>query len=273
MALQGRIGSFDLKTDNITEYIERVGQYFIANDVTDEKKQTVVFLFIIGNETCSLLRNLLAPESPAGKTVKTLSETLLDHLEPQSIIIAERYKFYCRDRSENEIITEYLAEFDFKDFLDQALRDCFVCGLQNNSIRRRLLAERKLTLKSAIELAKTMENADLETQVISTDIKTENVNAMNNATGKCYRCNLTKHLASVCRFKDVKCSNCHIKGHISKACRNRTRQTDPPLKMSAYLKTATPKPTSNIIKQMQTLPTSDVVENKDSDSDDDSLSF
>ena len=39
MALLGRIGSFDLKTDNITEYIERVVQYFIANYVTDEKKQ------------------------------------------------------------------------------------------------------------------------------------------------------------------------------------------------------------------------------------------
>ena len=271
MALQGRIGSFDLKTDNITEYIERVGQYFIANDVTDEKKQTAVFLFIIGNETCSLLRNLLAPESPAGKTVKTLSETLLDHLEPQSIIIAERYKFYYRDRSENEIITEYLAEFDFKDFLDQALRDCFVCGLQNNSIRRRLLAERKLTLKPAIELA--MEHADLETQIISTDIKTENVNAMNNATRKCYRCNSTKHLANVCSFKDAKCNNCHMKGHISKACRNRTRQTDPPLKMPGYQKTATPKPTSNIVKQMQTLPTNDVKENMDSNSDENSSSF
>ena len=106
MALLGRIGSFDLKTDNITEYIERVVQYFIANYVTDEKKQTAVFLTIIGNETYSLLRNLLAPESPAGKTVKTLSETLIDHLEPLSIIIAERYQFYCRDRSENEIITE-----------------------------------------------------------------------------------------------------------------------------------------------------------------------
>ena len=109
MALLGRIGSFDLKTDNITEYIERVVQYFIANYVTDEKKQTAVFLTIIGNETYSLLRNLLAPESPAGKTVKTLSETLIDHLEPQSIIIAERYQFYCRDRSENEIITEYMT--------------------------------------------------------------------------------------------------------------------------------------------------------------------
>ena len=213
---------------------------------------------------------MLAPESPARKTVKMLSETLIDHLKPQPIIIAEGYKFYCRDQSENETITEYLAELrkltlncDFKDFLDQALRDRFVCGLQNNSIRRRLLAERKLTLKLAIELAKTIKNADLETQIISTDIKVENVNAMNNATRKCYRCNSTKHLAIVCRSKDAKCNNCHMKCHISISCRNRTRQTDPPLKMAAYQKTATPKPTSNIVKQMQTLPTNDVEENID----------
>ena len=94
MALLGRIDSFDLKTDNITEYIERVEQYFIENDVTDEKTQTAIFLTVIGNETYRLLRNLLAPESLAGKTVKTLSETLIDHLKPQPIIIAERYKFY-----------------------------------------------------------------------------------------------------------------------------------------------------------------------------------
>ena len=248
-------------------------QYFIANDVTDEKKQTGIFLTIIGNETYRLLRNLLAPESPAGETVKTLSETLIDHLKPQPIIIAERYYFYCRDQLENETITEYLAELrkltlncDFKDFLDQALRDRFVCGLQNNSIRRRLLSERKLTLKSAIELPKTMDNADLETQIIATDIKTENINAMNNATRKCYRCNSTKHLANVCRFKDAKCNNCRMKG-------NRTHQTDPSLKMPAYQKTATPKPTSNIVKQMQTPPTNDVQKNIDSNSDEDSSSF
>ena len=64
-----------------------------------------------------------------------------------------------------------------------------------------------------------------------------------------------------------------MKGHISKACRNRTRQTDPPLKMPAYQKTATPKPTSNIVKQMQTLPSNDVEENIDSNSDEDSSSF
>ena len=173
-------------------------------------------------------------------------------------------------------MTEYLAELrkltlncDFKDFLGQALRDRFVCGLQNNNIRQRLLAERKLTLKSATELAKTMENADLETQIISADIKTENVNAMNNATRKCYRCNSTKNLANVCRFKDAKCNNCHMKDYIRKACHNRTRQTDLPLKMPAYQKTATSKPTYNLVKQMQTLPTNDVEENIDSNSDED----
>ena len=205
-------------------------QYFIAKNITDEKKQTAIFLTVIGNETSySLLRNLLALESLTGKTVKMLSETLIDHLKPQSIIISEHNKFYCRDQMENETITKYLAELrkltlncDFKDFLDQALRDCFVGSLQKNSIQQRLLSERKLILKSAIELANAMENADLEMQIISTDIKTENINAMNNVTRKCYRCNLTKHLANVCCFKNAKCNNCHMKGHISKACCNQT---------------------------------------------------
>ena len=109
------------------------------------RKSKLIFLTVIGNETHSLSRNLLAPESPAGKTVKTLSETLTDHLKPQPLIIAERYTFYFRDQSENETITEYLAELrkltlncEFKDYLDQALKDRFVCGLQNNNIRRRL---------------------------------------------------------------------------------------------------------------------------------------
>ena len=118
-----------------------------------------------------------------------------------------------------------------------------------------------------------MENSYFETQIISTDIKTENANAMNNVTRKCYRCNSTKDLANVCRFKDAKCNNCHMTGHMSKACRNRTCQTDPPLKVSSYQKTATPKPTSNTVKQIQTLPINDVEEDIDSNSDEDSSSF
>ena len=60
---------------------------------------------------------------------------------------------------------------DFREFLDEALRDRFVCGLINDSICRRLLAERILTLKIAIDLARTLESAEVETKLMNTEIK------------------------------------------------------------------------------------------------------
>ena len=107
MALLGKIDSFNHGSDDICEYIERVDQYFFANDINDAKKKTAIFLTVIGSDTYSLLRNLLAPVSPSNKTVEELFEILKEHLKP--IIIAERYKFYCRDQKENEMISDYIA--------------------------------------------------------------------------------------------------------------------------------------------------------------------
>ena len=107
MALLGKIDSFNHGSDDICEYIERLDQYFLADDINDAKKKTAIFLTVIGSDTYSLLRNLLAPVSPSNKTVEELFEILKEHLKP--IIIAERYKFYCRDQKENEMISDYIA--------------------------------------------------------------------------------------------------------------------------------------------------------------------
>ena len=122
----------------------------------------------IGSDTYSLLRNLLAPVSPSTKIVEELFETLKKHLKPQPIVITERYKFYCRDQKENETISDYIAVLrkltlncNFREFLDQALRGRFVCGLINGSIHRRLLAEQTITLKMVINLA-TMQHLQNE---------------------------------------------------------------------------------------------------------------
>ena len=72
MATLGKIESFDYHNDDIDEYYERVEQYFYANDIIDEKKQTAIFLTVIGNESYSLLRNLFAPTVPSSKSVKSL---------------------------------------------------------------------------------------------------------------------------------------------------------------------------------------------------------
>ena len=47
----------------------------------------------------------------------------------------------------------------FKDFLDEALHDCFVSGIRSSSIQKRLLTEEDLTSAAALQLAKSMESA------------------------------------------------------------------------------------------------------------------
>ena len=185
MALLGLIDSFNHNSDDMSEYIERVDQYFYANDINDAGKKTAIFLTVIGSDTYSLLRNFLAPVSWSTKTVEELFETLKEHLKPQPVVIAERYKFYYRDQKENETISDYIVVFrkltlncNFREFLDATLGHRFVCGLINGSIRRRLLAEQTLTLKMAIDLAKTLESAEVETKLMNTEIKAENAFAI-----------------------------------------------------------------------------------------------
>ena len=48
------------------------------------------------------------------------------------------------------------------------------CGLINGSICWQLLAERTLTLKTVIDLAKTLESSEVETKLINMEIKADN---------------------------------------------------------------------------------------------------
>lgn len=51
------------------------------------------------------------------------------------------------------------ATCEFGTFLNEALRDRFVCGLNDESCQRRLLTDAKLTLIKAVEIAQGMETA------------------------------------------------------------------------------------------------------------------
>ncbi len=55
---------------------------------------------------------------------------------------------------------------NYKDTLDDMLRDRLVCGINQEATQRRLLAEPKLTLTKALELAQGMETAGRNVQEI-----------------------------------------------------------------------------------------------------------
>ena len=67
----GKIEAFDETSDNWNAYLERVEQYFIANDIKEDK-QVAVMLSLMGNKTYGLLRNLSAPAKPSSLSLKTI---------------------------------------------------------------------------------------------------------------------------------------------------------------------------------------------------------
>ena len=125
-----------------------------------------VLLSAMDEETYAILRNLLAPTLPKENTFDQIVKTLADHFEPQRLVIAERFRFHRRNQHPDKSVAEFVAELrrltrgcEFKDHLDEALRDRFVCGIQNEATQKRLLSEPNLDFNKAIEIAQTMEVA------------------------------------------------------------------------------------------------------------------
>ena len=158
---------FDPETESILAYLERIEIYFAANEIKEEKK-VPVFLNAIGKQTYGVLRNLLAPAKPSEKTMEELTKALKSHFEPKKVVIAKRFHFYRRNQGSGETVADYVAELrklathcDFKENLEEAIRDRLVCGLRREATQRRLLLEADLSLEKAIELAKSFDHREI----------------------------------------------------------------------------------------------------------------
>ena len=55
--------------DDWSQYIERLGHYFSANDITDISKQKSILLSAVGAETYKLMHNVSVPNLPGTKTI------------------------------------------------------------------------------------------------------------------------------------------------------------------------------------------------------------
>ncbi|KAM7293707.1 uncharacterized protein ISCGN_023302 [Ixodes scapularis] len=145
----GQVEHFDESTSDWLSYEERVLSFLRANKVPTEL-QVDAFVSLIGPKTYALLKSLTAPETPSSKSFEELRQLLRNHLSPKPSVIGERAKFHRRSQTEDESISEFVAEIrrlaqtcEFGNFLDESLRDRFVCGLRRVDIQRHLFSEDK----------------------------------------------------------------------------------------------------------------------------------
>ena len=205
-----------------------------------EDKQASVLLTVIGMKNYGIIKSLVAPAQPKDKSYVSLElvATLKEHFQPKPLIIAERFRFYQRNQEAGESVLEYVAALrrlaitcEFGDFLDQALRDRFVCGMKLESTQKKLLAERDLTLARAQELARGMEVAAQDTRdmrhlavgadkIHHTDTSGASGSGNSTPAGSCHRCGKSDHDGRACKFRQAKCYKCGKTGHIAPVCRS-----------------------------------------------------
>ena len=132
----GHIDEFRPELESFSTYRERLKLFFVANKIEDDR-QVAVLLSVIGTKHYSLLHNLVAPSKPADKSVDELLSILGSHLEPEPLVIAERFYFYKRVQDHHESVAQFVAKLrrlathcQFGENLDDALRDRLVCGLK-----------------------------------------------------------------------------------------------------------------------------------------------
>ncbi|XP_068684871.1 uncharacterized protein [Montipora foliosa] len=233
MSIIGQLREFDRAKESFEAYIERLENFMEANGVKSEN-QVAVLLTAIGPETYGLLINLLTPEKPDAKPYKELVGILNSHLHPKLLVIAERFNFHNRFRNDSESVADFAAQLkkfsahcEFGTFMDDALRDRFVCGLRKESIQRKPLGEKTLDFSKAMEIAQSMEIAEKKSSELkdlgsSGMLKTEEVHRLRGKAHKpkkcskdkgeksksaCYRCGNTEHLSSECKSSET-VSNC-----------------------------------------------------------------
>ena len=150
--------------------------------------------------------------------------------------------FNRRNQEENESIEQYVTVIrklaqtcNFCNCLsDSLIRDRLVLGIRDETIRKKLLQEKKLTLSRALDIGRSGETTNLRLKELKKPVGTEEeVNALKQNKmmgnerrrkfrdtrrgGNCKYCG-SNHQRGACPAFGQRCNNCGRQNHFAKVC-------------------------------------------------------
>ena len=159
--------------------------------------------------------------------MEVLNQVLKQHFEPNRLVIARRSYFYQQDQAAEESVADYMAELrrlaapcDFRDFLNDALRDRLVCRLHNEGAQKWLLFEADLLLTKGLTITQSIKVAEVESHSLNTEkipvhqiegggkhSKLRTPKSSSSSPRKaCYHCGKNNHLSDDCYYKEAVCA-------------------------------------------------------------------
>jgi len=155
----GSIREFDPHKELVEDFYERFEFYCVANT----RPGGALFLTLLGQATFAKLKVLASPTLVGELSIEGILEQLTRHFRHKTFEIAERLKFFKRSQREDESATDFIAELhtlaksNFAAYLETAIRDQFVCWLNDPKCQQELLCQANLTADLALQRAQAME--------------------------------------------------------------------------------------------------------------------
>ena len=234
----GTLREFDVTKESIEDFRQRFEFYCLANNIKNgdeaqRNRKKALFITLLGQTTFANLRDLASPREITDISLDEIIDLLKSHYRPQTVEIAERFKFFKRAQGNSEQTTDFMAALrrlaktcNFGQYLETALRDQFVCGLRDEKCQRELLSIQDLTATIALQKATAAEAICKETQTMQ-EIRGETTTAAGGdvykllSKTKCYRCGKSGHHPSNCKFKNARCYSCQKTGHVASVCQSK----------------------------------------------------
>ena len=173
MATHGSLFPFDISNDDRTSYVLRLKYYFEANNVTEAGKKKSILLAVCGPATFLRISSLLTPTRLESINFHDLVGEVKEFYNPKASITLQHFQFNTRERAQGESIAVYVAALRklgehcvYEDSMNEMIRDHLVCGVNNDTIQPRLLAEKELTFERAFEIAQSIEAAEKKSKII-----------------------------------------------------------------------------------------------------------
>ena len=219
-------------------------------DAKDEETQCAVFLHTIGEEALEVYDTFTFTESEEGK-IEPLITKFEAYCSPKKNVTYERYLFFsCTQNSRpiDAFVTDHRMKAktcEFGTLHDSLIKDRIVCGIDNNSVRERLLRNNDLTLEVAINTVRaaetsktqveTLTNPPLEAAAVHVSRKNQKPkqpprNQPQRSTDQkqtkkpCGRCG-SHHKPRECKAFGYTCHKCQVKNHFAHMCR--AKNTNP----------------------------------------------
>ena len=210
----GHIKEFDSTKETINDFRQHFEFYCAANNIQSENEtqqahKKALFITMLGQTTFVKLCDLANPTDITTLSLDQVVELLTAHYRPQTIEITECYKFLKHMQEDQERTTDFIAALrrlaktcNFGQYLDTALRDQFVCGLNNHKCQWELLSIQELTLQMAIQKATAAKTATRESRGIlgasAEQMASKDLHKM-TAKPKCFCCGRTGHQPTQCK--------------------------------------------------------------------------